>query len=56
MAMATTMQQMYPSDITDGAPFDTSILNEVTPQFKRLAAFQVGFYCSVIATSNRPLG
>ncbi|KAJ7258777.1 carotenoid ester lipase precursor [Mycena haematopus] len=39
-AMATTLQQLYPSDITDGSPFDTSILNAATPQFKRLAAFQ----------------
>ncbi|KAJ6584319.1 alpha beta-hydrolase [Mycena capillaripes] len=39
-AMATTMQQLYPSDITVGSPFDTSILDALTPQFKRLAAFQ----------------
>ncbi|KAF7357370.1 Carboxylic ester hydrolase [Mycena sanguinolenta] len=39
-AMATTMQEVYPSDISDGSPFDTSILNAITPQFKRLAAFQ----------------
>ncbi|KAF7289146.1 Carboxylic ester hydrolase [Mycena indigotica] len=30
----------YPSDITKGSPFDTGILHALTPQFKRLAAFQ----------------
>ncbi|KAJ6455466.1 carotenoid ester lipase precursor [Mycena sanguinolenta] len=39
-AMATEMQSVYPNDIVDGSPYDTSILNAVTPQFKRLAAFQ----------------
>ena len=31
---------LYPSDITQGSPFDTGILNAVTPEFKRLAAIQ----------------
>ncbi|KAJ7786713.1 Alpha/Beta hydrolase protein [Mycena olivaceomarginata] len=31
---------LYPNDITAGSPFDTSILNAATSQFKRLAAFQ----------------
>ncbi|TDL14968.1 carotenoid ester lipase precursor [Rickenella mellea] len=30
----------YTNDITQGSPFNTGILNAVTPQFKRLAAFQ----------------
>lgn len=30
----------YPNDITQGSPFNTGILNAVTPQFKRLAAIQ----------------
>ncbi|KAH8079814.1 Alpha/Beta hydrolase protein [Cristinia sonorae] len=30
--------QLYPGDITKGSPFDTSILNALTPQFKRIAA------------------
>ncbi|KAF9453334.1 alpha/beta-hydrolase [Macrolepiota fuliginosa MF-IS2] len=30
----------YPADITQGSPFDTGILNAVTPQFKRIAAVQ----------------
>ncbi|KAF8195109.1 Alpha/Beta hydrolase protein [Pholiota molesta] len=30
----------YPSDPTDGSPFNTSVLNEITPQYKRIAAFQ----------------
>lgn len=29
----------YPEDITQGSPFDTGILNAITPQFKRIAAF-----------------
>ncbi|KII93361.1 hypothetical protein PLICRDRAFT_100054 [Plicaturopsis crispa FD-325 SS-3] len=31
--------QLYPDDITKGSPFDTGILNAITPQFKRIAAF-----------------
>ncbi|KAH9480374.1 Lipase 1 [Psilocybe cubensis] len=31
---------LYPSDILQGSPFDTGILNALTPQFKRIAAFQ----------------
>ncbi|KAL4263268.1 Carboxylic ester hydrolase [Pleurotus pulmonarius] len=31
---------LYPSDPTQGSPFGTGILNALTPQFKRLAAFQ----------------
>ncbi|KAF9220275.1 COesterase-domain-containing protein [Gyrodon lividus] len=30
----------YSADITQGSLFDTSVLNALTPQFKRLAAFQ----------------
>ncbi|KAH0832386.1 Alpha/Beta hydrolase protein [Lanmaoa asiatica] len=41
-SMATLAQLMtyYPSDPTQGSPFDTGDLNALTPQFKRLAAFQ----------------
>lgn len=28
----------YPSDVTQGSPFDTGILNAITLQFKRIAA------------------
>lgn len=28
----------YPDDITQGSPFDTGLLNVLSPQFKRLAA------------------
>lgn len=28
----------YPDDGTQGSPFDTGILNEITPQYKRIAA------------------
>lgn len=31
---------LYPGDIIAGSPFDTGILNAITPQFKRLAAIQ----------------
>ena len=31
---------LYPSDIRKGSPFDTGIFNALTPQFKRIAAFQ----------------
>ncbi|KAG6846275.1 hypothetical protein H0H93_014922, partial [Arthromyces matolae] len=33
------IENLYPDDITQGSPFDTGILNAVTPEFKRLAAF-----------------
>ncbi|KAJ7046422.1 carotenoid ester lipase precursor [Mycena alexandri] len=39
-AQANTLQQLYSSDILDGSPFDTGLLDALTPQFKRLAAFQ----------------
>ncbi|THH21429.1 hypothetical protein EW146_g170 [Bondarzewia mesenterica] len=31
---------LYTDDITQGSPYDTGILNALTPQFKRLAALQ----------------
>ncbi|KAF7375647.1 Carboxylic ester hydrolase [Mycena sanguinolenta] len=31
---------LYPNDPTQGSPFDTGTANQLTPQFKRLAAFQ----------------
>ncbi|KIK80105.1 hypothetical protein PAXRUDRAFT_833717, partial [Paxillus rubicundulus Ve08.2h10] len=34
------LMQYYPNNITQGSPFDTGIFNAITPQFKRLAAFQ----------------
>lgn len=30
--------ELYPQDITQGSPFDTGILNVISPQFKRMAA------------------
>ncbi|KAL4263269.1 Carboxylic ester hydrolase [Pleurotus pulmonarius] len=33
----------YPSDLTKGSPFNTGILNALSPQFKRIAAFQGDF-------------
>ncbi|KAJ7713004.1 Alpha/Beta hydrolase protein [Mycena metata] len=39
-AQGNTLNTLYPSDIIDGSPFDTGLLNGVTPQFKRIAAFQ----------------
>ncbi|VDC05627.1 unnamed protein product [Peniophora sp. CBMAI 1063] len=35
--VATTLAA-YPADITQGSPFDTGVLNAITPQFKRIAA------------------
>ncbi|KAI0314399.1 carotenoid ester lipase precursor [Amylostereum chailletii] len=32
--------ELYPQDPAQGSPFDTGDLNQVTPQFKRLAAIQ----------------
>ncbi|KAI0763529.1 carotenoid ester lipase precursor [Trametes elegans] len=32
--------KLYPADIVQGSPFNTGILNALTPQFKRLAAMQ----------------
>jgi hypothetical protein len=32
--------QLYPSDVTQGSPFDTGLDNAFTPQFKRISAFQ----------------
>ncbi|KAF5376939.1 hypothetical protein D9615_007293 [Tricholomella constricta] len=31
--------KLYPSDITQGSPYDTGIFNALTPQFKRMASF-----------------
>ncbi|KAJ7660448.1 carotenoid ester lipase precursor [Mycena rosella] len=39
-AQGVTLNSVYPSDITQGSPFNTGILNALTPQFKRIAAFQ----------------
>lgn len=39
-AQTAEVLKAYPQDITQGSPFDTGILNAVTPQYKRLAAFQ----------------
>ncbi|KAJ6617668.1 carotenoid ester lipase precursor [Mycena sp. CBHHK59/15] len=34
---------LYPDDPTQGSPFDTGSANQLTPEFKRLAAFQGDF-------------
>ncbi|KAJ6455465.1 carotenoid ester lipase precursor [Mycena sanguinolenta] len=39
-AQSNELNTLYPSDILDGSPFNTGLLNAVTPQFKRIAAFQ----------------
>ena len=33
-----TLLELYPADVTQGSPYNTSILNAITPQFKRIAA------------------
>jgi hypothetical protein len=35
-----TLAQLYPNDPAAGSPFDTGTANQITPQWKRLAAFQ----------------
>ena len=30
---------LYPQDVTAGSPYDTGILNTITPQFKRISSF-----------------
>ncbi|KAI0686608.1 carotenoid ester lipase precursor [Earliella scabrosa] len=35
-----TLLKLYPNDIREGSPFNTGILNALTPQFKRIAAMQ----------------
>lgn len=40
LASINNAATLYPADITQGSPFDTGILNAVTPQYKRIAAFQ----------------
>ncbi|KAJ6624410.1 carotenoid ester lipase precursor [Mycena sp. CBHHK59/15] len=39
-AQASALDTLYPNDITDGSPYDTGLLDALTPQFKRIAAFQ----------------
>ncbi|KAF8964271.1 Alpha/Beta hydrolase protein [Flammula alnicola] len=47
---------LYPSDITQGSPFDTGILNALTPQFKRIAAFQGdGFFQRLVSKRLKAL-
>lgn len=35
-----TLLKAYPQDIAQGSPFNTGILNAISPQFKRFASFQ----------------
>ncbi|KAH6917979.1 carotenoid ester lipase [Coprinopsis sp. MPI-PUGE-AT-0042] len=39
-AQVDRIAELYPQDITKGSPFNTGVFNALTPQFKRLAAFQ----------------
>lgn len=39
-AEVNQLAEVYPADITQGSPFDTGIFNALSPQFKRIAAFQ----------------
>ncbi|KIJ51271.1 hypothetical protein M422DRAFT_74212 [Sphaerobolus stellatus SS14] len=39
-AQFQVLAALYPSDPTAGSPFDTGALNALTPEFKRIAAFQ----------------
>ena len=33
------LAQAYPSDVTQGSPFDTGHLNVLTPEYKRISSF-----------------
>ena len=33
------LTQAYPSDVTQGSPFDTEQLNALTPEYKRISSF-----------------
>ncbi|KAK0460036.1 carotenoid ester lipase precursor [Desarmillaria tabescens] len=35
-----TLLELYPADPLEGSPYDTGLLNILTPQFKRIASFQ----------------
>lgn len=39
-AELAALGQAYPDDITQGSPFDTGTANALTPEYKRIAAFQ----------------
>ncbi|KDR82547.1 hypothetical protein GALMADRAFT_57728 [Galerina marginata CBS 339.88] len=39
-AQVDRVTELYPSNILQGSPFGTGLFNALTPQFKRLAAFQ----------------
>ncbi|KAF7292605.1 Carboxylic ester hydrolase [Mycena indigotica] len=39
-AQLNSLNSLYPSDLPAGSPFDTGFADALTPQFKRIAAFQ----------------
>ncbi|KAG0696098.1 Alpha/Beta hydrolase protein [Suillus ampliporus] len=39
-AVIQQLLEYYPDDVTQGSPFDTGVLNALSPQFKRIAALQ----------------
>ncbi|KAJ7685852.1 Alpha/Beta hydrolase protein [Mycena rosella] len=39
-AQIAELSALYPDDPTQGSPFDTGTANQLTPEYKRLAAFQ----------------
>ena len=44
------LMQLYPPDLTQGSPFDTGVLNAITPQYKRLSALAGDYSFQVMAT------
>jgi hypothetical protein len=40
LAEVDKLLTLYPDNVAAGSPFDTGLLNVITPQFKRLAAIQ----------------
>ncbi|KAF5319917.1 hypothetical protein D9611_011051 [Ephemerocybe angulata] len=39
-SQVNTIASNYPATLSEGSPFNTGLLNALTPQFKRIAAFQ----------------
>lgn len=39
-AEISQIAKLYPSDLTQGSPYDTGVTDALTPQYKRLASFQ----------------
>lgn len=36
---ASAIRTLYPDNLYDGSPYDTGVLNALSPQYKRIASF-----------------